>query len=98
MCAVLRRFADDSARLADFHQARRDGQAGSSNQSPVGVVERLIPPAKGSGTAALDTSFNPGGPTPGIVTERDLLISVGAGYSWGCAVVEILSRPAWAGQ
>jgi hypothetical protein len=34
----------------------------------VGVVERLIPPASGSGTATLDTSFNPSGPTPGIVT------------------------------
>ena len=35
---------------------------------PVGIVERLIPPASGSGTANLDTSFNPSGPTPGIVT------------------------------
>jgi hypothetical protein len=34
------------------------GQAMTSS-GPVGVVERLIPPARGSGTAALDTSFNP---------------------------------------
>jgi 3-oxoacyl-[acyl-carrier-protein] synthase-3 len=26
-----------------------------------------------------------------------LLVSVGAGYSWSCAVVEVLERPAWAG-
>ncbi|MDB4966703.1 MAG: hypothetical protein JWN44_2392 [Myxococcales bacterium] len=40
----------------------------TTSSGPVGVVERLIPPASGSGTAALDTSFNPGGPTPGVVT------------------------------
>jgi hypothetical protein len=34
----------------------------------VGVVERLIPPAIGAATAALDSRFNPNGPTPGIVT------------------------------
>ncbi|MDX6353267.1 MAG: hypothetical protein QOF98_170, partial [Streptomyces sp.] len=34
----------------------------------VGVVERLNPPATGSGTATLDTTFNAGGPTPGVVT------------------------------
>ena len=34
------------------------GQEKTAN-GPVGVVERLIPPARGSGTAALDTSFNP---------------------------------------
>jgi hypothetical protein len=30
-----------------------------TSSGSVGVVERLIPPARGSGTAALDTSFNP---------------------------------------
>jgi hypothetical protein len=35
---------------------------------PAGVVERLLPPARGSDTASLDTSFNPSGPTPGILT------------------------------
>jgi hypothetical protein len=43
------------------------GQEVTSNGA-VGVVERLIPPASGSGAATLDTSFNAGGPTPGIVT------------------------------
>lgn len=28
--------------------------------------------------------------------QRVVLIGVGAGYSWGCAVVEILARPDWA--
>ncbi len=42
------------------------GQETTSN-SPVAVVERLVPPAGGSGAATLDTSFNPNGPTPGIV-------------------------------
>jgi hypothetical protein len=53
---------------------------------PVGVAERLIPPASGSGTATLDTNFNPGGPTPGIVT-----IATPNGNNsptlYGCAVV-----------
>jgi hypothetical protein len=43
------------------------GQETTSN-GPVGVVERLISPTRGSGTASLDTSFNPSGTTSGIVT------------------------------
>jgi hypothetical protein len=66
------------------------GQETMSN-GPVGVVERLIPPAKGSGTAALDTSFNPGGPTPGIVT-----IATSNGNNsptlYGCSVVDAGGR------
>lgn len=27
--------------------------------------------------------------------DRCLLVGVGAGYSWGCAVIEILAHPAW---
>jgi hypothetical protein len=54
---------------------------------PMGVVERLIPPASGSGTATLDTSFNRSGPTPGIVT-----IATPNGYNsptlYGCSVVD----------
>lgn len=54
---------------------------------PVGVVERLIPPARGSGAATLDTSFNAGGPTPGIVT-----IATPNGNNsptlYGCSVVD----------
>jgi hypothetical protein len=53
----------------------------------VGVVERLIPPASGSGTATLDTSFNPSGTTPGIVT-----IATPNGNNsptlYGCSVVD----------
>jgi hypothetical protein len=62
------------------------GQETTSNGS-VGVVERLIPPASGSGTASLDTSFNPGGTTPGIVT-----IATPKGNNsptlYGCSVVD----------
>jgi len=29
--------------------------------------------------------------------DRCLLIAVGAGYTWGCAVVEILHQPSWVG-
>jgi hypothetical protein len=43
-----------------------------TSSGPVGIVERLIRPGRGSGTATLDTSFNPGGPTPGIVTIATL--------------------------
>jgi hypothetical protein len=43
------------------------GQATTSSGT-VGVIERLRPPARGSGMARLDTSFNPRGTTPGIVT------------------------------
>jgi hypothetical protein len=57
-----------------------------TSSGPVGVVERLIPPASGSDTATLDTSFNPSGPTPGIVT-----IATPNGYNsptlYGCSVV-----------
>jgi hypothetical protein len=62
------------------------GQATTSS-GPVGVVERLIPPARGSGTATLDTTFNPSGPTPGIVT-----IATPNGNNsptlYGCSVVD----------
>lgn len=40
----------------------------STSAGPVGVVERLRPPADGSGTAELDSTFNAGGTTPGVVT------------------------------
>jgi hypothetical protein len=40
----------------------------TTSSGPVGVVERLTPPARGSGTATLDRRFNPTGATPGIVT------------------------------
>jgi hypothetical protein len=57
-----------------------------TSSGPVGVVERLMPPASGSDTATLDTSFNPSGPTPGIVT-----IATPNGYNsptlYGCSVV-----------
>jgi hypothetical protein len=53
----------------------------------VGVVERLIPPASGSGNATLDTSFNPSGTTPGIVT-----VATPNGNNsptlYGCSVVD----------
>ena len=58
-----------------------------TSSGPVGVVERLIPPARGSGAATLDTSFNPSGPTPGIVT-----IATPYGNNsptlYGCSVVD----------
>nr|AKT74268.1 TxnA5 [Streptomyces bottropensis] len=43
--------------------------------------------------ASLDRLVVSGLAVPG---DRCVLISVGAGYSWGCAVVDILRRPAWA--
>jgi hypothetical protein len=58
-----------------------------TSSGPVGVVERLIPPAGSSDTATLDTSFNPSGPTPGIVT-----IATPNGNNsptlYGCSVVD----------
>jgi 3-oxoacyl-[acyl-carrier-protein] synthase III len=43
--------------------------------------------------AGLDHLVAAGRVAPG---DRCVLISVGAGYSWGAAVLEILERPAWA--
>ena len=43
--------------------------------------------------AGLDHLVGTGRAAPG---DRCVLISVGAGYSWGAAVLEILERPAWA--
>lgn len=43
--------------------------------------------------AGLDHLIVSGKARPG---DRCVLVSVGAGYSWGCAVLEILHRPAWA--
>ncbi|GHH51135.1 ketoacyl-ACP synthase III family protein [Streptomyces candidus] len=43
--------------------------------------------------AGLDHLVTSGRVAPG---ERVVLISVGAGYSWGCAVVEITARADWA--
>src|SRR5882757_44367 len=40
----------------------------TTSSGTVGVVERLVPPTDGSGTATLDPTFNPTGATPGIVT------------------------------
>lgn len=40
----------------------------TTSSGTVGVVERLLAPKKGSGTASLDTSFNRGGAQPGVVT------------------------------
>jgi hypothetical protein len=64
----------------------------------VGVVERLIPPASGSGATNLDTSFNPSGTTPGTVT-----IATPNGNNsptlYGCSVVDeaggIAVRSSW---
>jgi hypothetical protein len=62
------------------------GQQTTAN-TPVGVIERLITPASGSGTASLDTGFNPGGTTPGVVT-----IATPNGNDsptlYGCSVVD----------
>jgi hypothetical protein len=59
----------------------------TTSTGPVGLIERLIPPASGSGTASLDTSFNPSGTTPGIVT-----IATPNGNNsptlYGCSVVD----------
>jgi 3-oxoacyl-[acyl-carrier-protein] synthase-3 len=43
--------------------------------------------------AGLDHLVASGRAAPG---DRCVLVSVGAGYSWGCAVLDILERPAWA--
>ncbi|MEU2154423.1 ketoacyl-ACP synthase III family protein [Streptomyces sp. NPDC019396] len=43
--------------------------------------------------ASLDHLVVSGRARPG---DRCVLISVGAGYSWGCAVLEITGQPAWA--
>ncbi|MEU8028842.1 ketoacyl-ACP synthase III family protein [Streptomyces sp. NPDC049099] len=43
--------------------------------------------------AGLDHLLVSGRARPG---DRCVLIGVGAGYSWGCAVLEITERPAWA--
>nr|QDQ37904.1 lldA6 [Streptomyces vinaceusdrappus] len=43
--------------------------------------------------ASLDHLVVSGLAVPG---DRCVLMSVGAGYSWGCAVIDILDRPAWA--
>lgn len=43
--------------------------------------------------ASLDHLVISGKAKPG---DRCVLVSVGAGYSWGCAVVDILQRPDWA--
>ncbi|KNE82219.1 MULTISPECIES: ketoacyl-ACP synthase III family protein [Streptomyces] len=43
--------------------------------------------------AGLDYLVGSGSAVPG---DRCVLIGVGAGYSWGCAVVDILDRPDWA--
>ncbi|MEU6534300.1 ketoacyl-ACP synthase III family protein [Streptomyces sp. NPDC047000] len=43
--------------------------------------------------AGLDHLTVSGRAAPG---DRVVLVSVGAGYSWGCAVVDILERPSWA--
>jgi hypothetical protein len=59
----------------------------TTSSGPVGVVERLLPGARGSGAATLDTSFNPRGATPGIVT-----IATPSGNNsptlYGCMVVD----------
>jgi 3-oxoacyl-[acyl-carrier-protein] synthase-3 len=44
--------------------------------------------------AGLDRLLVSGRARPG---DRVVLLGVGAGYSWGCAVVEILRQPAWSG-
>lgn len=43
--------------------------------------------------AGLDHLVGSGAAAPG---DRCLLVGVGAGFSWSCAVVEILERPSWA--
>jgi hypothetical protein len=57
----------------------------TTSSGAAGVVERLRPPAGGSGTAGLDTSFNSRGATAGIVT----IATPGGNHSptlYGCAV------------
>jgi hypothetical protein len=57
----------------------------TTSSGAVGVVERLRPPARGSGTTRLDTSFNSRSATPGIVT----IATPGGNNSptlYGCAV------------
>lgn len=57
----------------------------TTSSGVAGVVERLRPPARGSGTARLDTRFNSRGATPGIVT----IATPGGNNSttlYGCAV------------
>jgi hypothetical protein len=58
-----------------------------TSSGPVGVVERLLPPARGSGDATLDPSFSPSGPIPGIVA-----IATPYGNNsptlYGCSVVD----------
>ncbi|MEV0520929.1 ketoacyl-ACP synthase III family protein [Nonomuraea sp. NPDC050405] len=49
----------------------------------------------GDPIAGFDRLVATGAVGPG---ELCLLASVGAGFSWSCAVVEVLSRPAWAGE
>jgi hypothetical protein len=62
------------------------GQHATSSGS-VGVVERLLQPASGSGTASVDRSFNANAATPGAVT-----ISTPKGNDnptlYGCSVVD----------
>ena len=57
----------------------------TTSSGAAGVIERLLPPARGSGTARLDTSLNSRGATPGIVT----IATPGGNNSptlYGCAV------------
>ncbi|ASR34897.1 3-oxoacyl-ACP synthase [Prauserella marina] len=49
----------------------------------------------GDPIAGLDHLVNSGVLDAG---QTCLLVSVGAGYSWSCAVIEVLERPAWAGR
>jgi hypothetical protein len=59
----------------------------TTSSGPAGVVERLLRPASGSGTASLDPSFNLRGTTPGTVT----IATPGGNNSptlYGCSVVD----------
>ncbi|MCW2648165.1 MAG: hypothetical protein JWP07_4274 [Pseudonocardiales bacterium] len=59
----------------------------ATSTGQVGVVERLLPPARGSGTASLDLTFNRTGAAPGVVT-----IATPNGHNsptlYGCSVVD----------
>jgi hypothetical protein len=59
----------------------------TTSGSTEAVIERLLPPTKGTGTATLDTSFNPSGTIPGVVT-----ISTPSGNNapnlYSCSVVD----------
>jgi hypothetical protein len=70
----------------------------TTSSGPVGVVERLIQPASGSGITTLDASFNPCGPTPGIVTIATPAATIPArctAVRWSTRVRAKAARSSW---